>query len=255
MPRPCLLISRNTGPCCDWMKMANQPAESMKKRAIYSGRTCSETCWVREPRRRMSCQAWLPNWQKVELPRYRTHGLRLRRLPCMAGWSRRQMTFRLRAALAEPESANVADIDAHLEKLKALRSQYEDSSLIQADAVSCSPMVYSKPLTSPPPCRLQPCLAATNNPFWRQHRRRYLQCRYVDQGGIVQDVQASPRAYETMEVIRSSSRPWVFRSSAYRNRAAWRARKGIFAPTSISDGTGLSVHVHALADGPCAWRR
>jgi len=45
------------------------------------------------------------------------------------------MTFRLRAALAEPPTENIDDIDAHLRSLQMKRDQFADSKLIQANAV------------------------------------------------------------------------------------------------------------------------
>ncbi|MCJ7814786.1 MAG: amidohydrolase family protein, partial [Xanthomonadales bacterium] len=70
------------------------------------------------------------------------------------GWLEQSggMTFRLRAALAEPSSDNIEDIDAHLEKLKALREQFEGSPLIEANAVKlfADSVLEGNPLTTPP---------------------------------------------------------------------------------------------------------
>jgi predicted amidohydrolase YtcJ len=63
-----------------------------------------------------------------------------------------RMTFRLKAALAEPESENIDDFDAHFAKLKLLRDQHASSSLIRADAVKlfADGVLEGNPLTKPP---------------------------------------------------------------------------------------------------------
>ena len=62
------------------------------------------------------------------------------------------MTFRLRAALAEPPTENIDDIDAHLRSLQMQRSQFEGSELIQANAVKlfADGVLEGNPLTGPP---------------------------------------------------------------------------------------------------------
>ena len=63
-----------------------------------------------------------------------------------------KMTFRLRAAMAEPASEQIDDIDAHLAMLVGLRQKYESSELISADAVKlfADAVLEGNPLTVPP---------------------------------------------------------------------------------------------------------
>jgi len=62
------------------------------------------------------------------------------------------MTFRLRAALAEPPTENIDDIDAHLRSLQMKRDQFADSKLIQANAVKlfADGVLEGNPMTAPP---------------------------------------------------------------------------------------------------------
>jgi predicted amidohydrolase YtcJ len=63
-----------------------------------------------------------------------------------------QATFRLRAAMAEPRSENIDDIDAHLDALKVLREKYRDYTYVQADAVKlfADSVLEGNPLSGPP---------------------------------------------------------------------------------------------------------
>jgi hypothetical protein len=63
-----------------------------------------------------------------------------------------KMTFRLRAAMVEPESEDIDQIDAHLAMLTELRDKYEASELISANAVKlfADAVLEGNPLTSPP---------------------------------------------------------------------------------------------------------
>ena len=74
----------------------------------------------------------------------------------LAGYGRLEesgaMTFRLRAAMAEPSSSDVEGIDAHIASLSALRDQYADYQYVSADGVKlfADAVLEGNPLTSPP---------------------------------------------------------------------------------------------------------
>jgi len=175
----------------------------------------------------------------------------------MYGWLEQsgQMTFRLRAALAEPESANIDAIDDHLEKLKVLRTQHENSPLIQADAVKvfADGVLEGNPLTSPPTLPVAAVLNGYKQPIFGGSIEdgTFNVSGYVDQGQeLCQDVQANPQAYEDTEVIQAFAAEHGFFPQQCMQQAGNLARPEEYLRAYIDKATeaGFNVHVHALAD-------
>ncbi len=175
----------------------------------------------------------------------------------MYGWLEQsgQMTFRLRAALAEPASAKVGDIDAHIEQLKALRSGYEHSPLIQADAVKvfADAVLEGNPLTSPPTLPVAALLENYQQPIFGGSIEdgTFNVVGYVDQGQeLCQDVQANPQAYADAETIKTFAAEHGFFPQQCVPQAGMLARPEEYLRAYIDKATaaGFNVHVHALAD-------
>lgn len=175
----------------------------------------------------------------------------------MYGWLEQsgQMTFRLRAALAQPASAKIVDIDAHLEKLKQLRTQYEHSQLIQADAVKlfADGVLEGNPLTSPPTLPVAALLGNYQQPIFGGSIEdgTFNVVGYVDQGQeLCQDVQANPQSYEATETIKAFQAEHGFFPQQCIPQAGILARPEEYLRAYIDKATeaGFNVHVHALAD-------
>ena len=63
-----------------------------------------------------------------------------------------QMTFRFRAAMVEPPTENIDEIDVHLDMLKSLKYEYANYEYVSADAVKlfADAVLEGNPLTLPP---------------------------------------------------------------------------------------------------------
>ncbi|HSD68048.1 MAG TPA: amidohydrolase family protein, partial [Woeseiaceae bacterium] len=110
------------------------------------------------------------------------------------------MTFRLKAALGEPPSENIDDIDAHLKTLQEIRKQHEGSQLIRADAVKlfADGVLEGNPLTKPPTLPVAAMLENFRQPIFGGNidDGTFGVRGYVDQGrDVCKSVQADPRAY------------------------------------------------------------
>lgn len=175
----------------------------------------------------------------------------------MYGWLEQNgdMTFRLRAALSPPTSTNVNDIDAYLETLKAVRTQYQDSPLIEANAVKlfADAVLEGNPLGSPPTLPVAAMLDGYKQPIFSGSIEdgSFDIAGYVDQQSErCQSVQADPTVFEDEE----SNQAFVLENGFYPQQCI--PYSGIlesseaFIRSFIRKATeaGFHVHVHALAD-------
>jgi len=175
----------------------------------------------------------------------------------MYGWLEQsgQMTFRMRAALAEPASGRVDDIDAHFEALKTLRSQFENSPLIKANTVKlfADGVLEGNPLTSPPTLPVAAVLNGYKQPIFggSVEDGSFNIAGYVDMSQeLCQAVQADPQAYADTETIRKFAAEHGFFPQQCIPQAGILAHPEEFIRAYIQKATeaGFHVHVHALAD-------
>jgi len=165
------------------------------------------------------------------------------------------MTFRLRAALVEPPTEDISEIDAHVQLLSALRAEYEDSELISANAVKlfADAVLEGNPLTSPPTMPVAALLDGFKQPIFSGSVEdgTFDVVGYVDpERETCKAVQADPVAY--ME----SSRMEAFVSEFGFYPQQCIPHEGIleheepFIRAYIRKMTeaGFHVHVHALSD-------
>ena len=166
-----------------------------------------------------------------------------------------QATFRLRAAMAEPPTENVDEIDAHLDALKVLRDKYSAYKYVQADAVKlfADPVLEGNPLTGPPTMPVAALLEAFKQPIFGGSIEdgSFDIVGYVDQDrASCKSVQADPAAYTE-----------VTRKTAFQSEFGFYPVQCIpyygglehseaFIRTYIRKATeaGFHVHVHAVAD-------
>jgi len=164
------------------------------------------------------------------------------------------MTFRLRAALNSPASS-VEEIDSSLETLKALRAQYQDSPLIDANAVKlfADSVLEGNPLASPATLPVAAMLDGYKQPIFSGSIEdgNFDIAGYVDQGSKrCQTVQADLTAFEGREIIQA----FLLENGFYPQQCI--PYSGIlehseeFIRSYIQKATaaGFHVHVHALAD-------
>jgi len=175
----------------------------------------------------------------------------------MYGWLEQSggMTFRLRAAMGGPTPADINTIDAHLDSLVSLRDQYQDSPLIQANAVKlfADSVLEGNPLSSPPTLPV----AAMIEPYKQPIFAGSIEDGSFDIAGYVdlnsercQTVQADPAAFagtETMEAFKSENGFFPKQCIPYSGILEYDEE---FIRSYIRKATaaGFHVHVHALAD-------
>ncbi|MGH8035874.1 MAG: amidohydrolase family protein, partial [Lysobacterales bacterium] len=173
------------------------------------------------------------------------------------GWLEKNglMTFRLRAALAEPVPAEIDRIDAHLEALKALRSEYANSELIEANAVKlfADAVLEGNPLTSPPTLPVAAMLGGYKQPIFTGSVEdgSFDIAGYVDQNQeVCQSVQANPEAYADEKRVKAFKSENGFYPQQCIPYAGILEHSEEFIRTYIRKATeaGFHVHVHALAD-------
>lgn len=166
-----------------------------------------------------------------------------------------QMTFRLRAALAEPPSENIDEIDAHLEFLKTLRDKFADSKLIKANAVKlfADGVLEGNPLSSPPTLPVAAMLEDFKQPIFGGsiNDGSFDIVAYVDQDrDSCKSVQADPAAYASIDRIKAFESEYGFYPQQCIPRSGILEHEELFTRTYIRKATeaGFHVHVHALAD-------
>ena len=166
-----------------------------------------------------------------------------------------QATFRLRAAMAEPPSENIDEIDAHLDALKVLREKYSAYQYVQADAVKlfADSVLEGNPLTGPPTLPVAALLEKFKQPIFGGSLAdgSFDIVGYVDQDrASCKSVQADPAAYSELERKIAFQSEYGFypvqcipQSGALEHREAF-----IRAYIRKATEAGFHVHVHALAD-------
>ncbi|MFC1719989.1 amidohydrolase [Pseudomonadota bacterium] len=173
------------------------------------------------------------------------------------GWLEQSggMNFRLRAALAEPASDDIGGIDAHLEKLKALREEFKDSPLIEADAVKlfADAVLEGNPLTKPPTLPVAAMINGYKQPVFGGSIEdgSFDITGYVDQDSErCQSVIANPGDYSSDERIQAFERENGFFPQQCIPYSGILEHPEEFIRSYIRKATeaGFHVHVHALAD-------
>ena len=175
----------------------------------------------------------------------------------MYGWleDSGQMTFRLRAAMVEPPSEDIDAIDAHLDMLKNLRNQYEDSELIQANGVKlfADSVLEGNPLTSPPAMPVAALLENFKQPIFggSVDDGTFDVVGYVDPAReSCRSVQAQPTAYENVDRIKTFEGEYGFYPVQCIPQSGILEHEEAFTRAYIRKATaaGFHVHVHALSD-------
>lgn len=173
------------------------------------------------------------------------------------GWLEKSglMTFRMKAALAEPPTEDIDGIDAHLGSLQELRKQYESSPLIQANAVKlfADGVLEGNPLTSPPTLPVAALLENYKQPiFGGSIDDGSFGIRgYVDQNGkVCQPVQADPAGYKSASRVNAFKAKHGFYPQQCIPASGVLEHEESFLRAYIRKATeaGFNVHVHALSD-------
>lgn len=166
-----------------------------------------------------------------------------------------QMSFRLRAAMGEPPSSRVEDIDAHLEMLKSLRDRFADSELIDANAVKVfsDAVLEGDPLTAPPTLPVAAMLRPFQQPIFGGSIEdgSFDIVGYVEQDSeICQSVQANPGAYASDEIIKTFARDYGYFPQQCIPYSGILEKPEEYLRSYIQKATaaGFHVHIHALAD-------
>lgn len=165
------------------------------------------------------------------------------------------MTFRMKAALGEPPTESIDDIDAHLKSLQALRKQYEGSKLIQATAVKlfADGVLEGNPLTKPPTLPVAAMLENFKQPiFGGSIDDGSFGIRgYVDQNrDACKSVQADPAAYTDAARVSTFESEYGFYPQQCIPTSGMLEHEESFLRAYIRKATeaGFNVHVHALSD-------
>ncbi len=165
------------------------------------------------------------------------------------------MTFRLKAALSEPESESVDAIDAHLKSLQALREQYRDSKLIQANAVKlfADGVLEGNPLTWPPTLPVAAMLENFKQPIFGGNIEdgSFGIRGYVDQDReACKTVQIDPDGYTDAARAAAFESEFGFYPQQCIPTSGILEHEEAFVRAYIRKATeaGFHVHVHALAD-------
>jgi len=166
-----------------------------------------------------------------------------------------QMTFRLRAAMVEPDSERIEDIDAYLATLTTLRDQYEDSELISANAVKlfADSVLEGNPLTNPPTIPVAAMLDGFKQPIFGGSVAdgTFDIVGYVDPDReTCQNVRAEPNSFTGTERIDAFVSEFGFYPQQCIPQSGILEHEEAFVRAYIRKATeaGFHVHVHALAD-------
>lgn len=166
-----------------------------------------------------------------------------------------QASFRLRAAMVEPPTEDIDEIDAHLEMLKMLRERYEDYEYIQANAVKlfADSVLEGNPLTGPPTLPVAALLENYKQPIFGGSidDGSFDVVGYVDQErASCKSVQADPDAYSELERKQEFQSEYGFYPVQCIPQSGVLEHEEAFTRAYIRKATeaGFHVHVHALAD-------
>ena len=166
-----------------------------------------------------------------------------------------EMTFRFRAAMVEPPTEGIDEIDAHLDMLKALRDQYADYEYVSADGVKlfADAVLEGNPLTAPPTLPVAAMLEDFNQPIFGGSidDGSFDVVGYVDPArDTCQSVQADPESYMEPERMDSFVSEFGFYPQQCIPRSGVLEHEEAFLRAYIRKATeaGFHVHVHALAD-------
>lgn len=165
------------------------------------------------------------------------------------------MTFRLRAALAEPPTEDIDAIDDHLRYLQMQRDQFADSKLIQANAVKlfADGVLEGNPLTAPPTLPVAAMLQDFKQPIFGGSidEGTFDIVGYVDpERESCKSVQANPEEYSDIDRIKAFESEYGFFPQQCIPQSGILEHHEAFIRTYIRKATeaGFHVHVHALAD-------
>jgi len=165
------------------------------------------------------------------------------------------MTFRLRAALAEPPTESIDDIDAHLRSLQMKRDQFADSKLIQANAVKlfADGVLEGNPMTAPPTLPVAAMLQDFKQPIFGGNidDGTFDVVGYVDpERDSCKSVQANPEEYSDIDRIKAFESEYGFFPQQCIPQSGILEHHEAFIRAYIRKATqaGFHVHVHALAD-------
>ncbi len=165
------------------------------------------------------------------------------------------MTFRLRAALAEPPTENIDDIDDHLRSLQMKRDQFADSKLIQANGVKlfADGVLEGNPFTAPPTLPVAAMLQDFKQPIFGGSidDGTFDIVDYVDQEReSCRAVQANPEDYSEIDRIKAFESEYGFFPQQCIPQSGILEHHEAFIRAYIRKATaaGFHVHVHALAD-------
>lgn len=166
-----------------------------------------------------------------------------------------KMTFRLRAAMVEPESEDIDQIDAHLAMLTELRNKYEASELISANAVKlfADAVLEGNPLTSPPTLPVAEMIGGFRQPIFGGSIEdgSFNIIGYVDPDrDTCKAVQADPEAFNGVDRIEAFVAEFGFYPKQCIPQRGILEHDETFIRAYIRKATeaGFHVHVHALAD-------
>lgn len=165
------------------------------------------------------------------------------------------MTFRLKAALSEPESENIDELDAHFAKLKEMRDSHADSPLIAANAVKlfADGVLEGNPLTAPPTLPVAAMLENFKQPIFGGSidDGTFGIKGYVDQDrDTCKTVQADPARYKDPKRVSAFEAEYGFFPQQCIPSSGVLEHDEAFIRAYIRKATeaGFNVHVHALAD-------
>jgi predicted amidohydrolase YtcJ len=165
------------------------------------------------------------------------------------------MTFRLRAALAEPPTEDIDAIDDHLRDLKMQRDQFAASKLIQANAVKLfvDGVLEGNTLTAPPTLPVAAMLQDFKQPIFGGSidEGTFDIVGYVDpERESCQLVQANPEDYSDIGRIKAFESEYGFYPQQCIPQSGILEHHEAFIRAYIRKATeaGFHVHVHALAD-------
>jgi predicted amidohydrolase YtcJ len=168
---------------------------------------------------------------------------------------RKEMTFRFRAAMVEPPSENIADIDAHLLNLITLRQKYSEYEFVAADGVKlfADAVLEGNPLTQPPTMPVAALLDNFKQPIFggKLEDGTFDVVGYVDQDReVCQQVQAEPSAYAAAGRIDSFVAEFGFypQQCIPYNGVLEHDEAYLRAYIRKATEAGFHVHVHALSD-------
>lgn len=168
---------------------------------------------------------------------------------------RGEMSFRLRAAMVEPPTENIDDIDGHLAQLTSLKEKYASYEFVSADGVKlfADAVLEGNPFTSPPTLPVAAMLDGFRQPIYSGS---------PDDGSFDVVGYVDPER-DICRRVRADAEAWTdaVRLDAFRDEYGFHPRqclphrgvlehdeKYLRAYIRRATEAGFHVHVHALAD-------